>query len=269
MTILISLLFGFILFMFWLIVYIRLFYSKLFFNLFASMLFWLPCVLTIIILIIVIIKLIHYQNDKDKITMIKGIEKLRKNQKDNIQMTIINDQKEQDKRLLQLQKIQQALKAGNYKEAKELFSLDYDKVKKNKSIHYCDNAYVNAVLYNKKIIAKEMGIKMTYNIMLPKEDELDVIDLPAVLFNILDNAIRACQNSDDKYINLQIKYNQQYLSIYQKNASSLKKEEEIQGLHGYGLQIVEEIVGKYDGICTWDDHDDYFESKIMLKYKGA
>ena len=143
-------------------------------------------------------------------------------------------------------------------------------VKSVASERYCSNTYINAVLYNKLNKAKSLDIKVNYNIFLPNKDNLDILDLPTILFNILDNAIRANTNSNnhDRYIDLRINYNETYIIIYLNN--SIDESSNVETINrldrGYGLEIVESIVRKYDGNCVWESNRNHFDSKIILKY---
>lgn len=238
---------GFIYFIFWLIMYVRLFYFEQFYSSIVSMLFWVPLALIIVIMVMIIKKLYQYQELQYKVDFMKQMDQLRKKQKDNIQLSIANDNLKLERNLSQLQIIAQFLRQNEYQKAKENFQSLYEGLKLDKTTYYCHNAYINAVLYHKKSLAEQFGITIIYDIKLPEKDDLDIIDLPTIIFNILDNAIEVNKQNKNGQIYLSMKYNEKYISIYQRNSNSHKEKEDFQGIHGYGLKIIEEIVEKYDG----------------------
>lgn len=83
-------------------------------------------------------------------------------------------------------------------------------------------------------------------------------DLNIVLGNLLDNAGEALQKSDEKHLDIRLKYEKGilYLSIYNSfdgvvykgSNSKFKTRKRDDVKHGYGLQSVERVVKKYSGI---------------------
>lgn len=253
--------------MYWLIIYIKLYHGNLFYSSQMALLFWFPCILVLVGIFVAIRKLFQYQELQDHINFMTSMNDLRERQKSNIEMSILNDQYKQEQNIQELKEILDLLENNHYEEAKSKFKHFHQQSQYSEYIQYCDNTYINAILYNKIAIAKELNITINYDILLPKNDDLDIIDLPTIIFNLLDNAIEASQKAENKYISLRIRYSDKYISIYQKNANTEKMKEEISGLRGYGLKIIEEVVNKYDGYCEWQDNHTDFESRIMIKYK--
>lgn len=254
-------------FSFWILIYLRIFYPHTVFNQFSS-LFYISCFVITISYFYIFFRLIKYQKTKENIALLEQLEEIKRKQKENIETRILRNQEIQNKRIQQLELVLEKLEEHDYKKAEELFDQVHIQFKSERFITYCDNAYVNAVLQNKKDICDQLHIPIAYNVILPDIKDMDILDLPTILFNILDNAIEANKNSPNKYIQLTIKHNENYISIYMKNANETKENHElIKGMHGYGSRIVEEVVHKYEGTCEWNDHDEYFETMIMLKYQ--
>ena len=258
---------AFIYLIFWIIIFFRNYYFQKYYNLSFSMLFWLSMFLIILLMIYVTKKLYYYHNLQYKVNQIKEMNILKEKQNKDIELSIVNEDIKLKKNLDKLKNILNLLNNNEVVTAKNSFDKLYSGLQSKETIYYCDNSYVNAILYNKRSLAEQFGINIIYEISLPKKNDIDILDLPTILFNILDNGIDASKNISNSKIYLKINYNNKYISIYQKNTNLKNEIVKEQGFHGYGLKIVEETVKKYDGICEWNSSDNYFESIIMIKYK--
>lgn len=137
---------------------------------------------------------------------------------------------------------------------------------------------VDALITSKFILMREKNIEFSNSIYLSEKNYIDTVDLCVLLGNLLDNAIEANGdvNIKDKYINLDIRQQINYLSIKISNSKkeiinivdnrivTTKKHKE---LHGIGLKSVREIVKKYDGNCLFQQDKNKFEAIILLKNK--
>lgn len=271
MLVIIIILFLSVYIVFWMINYFRLYFPLLEYEKYINITFWFLFLVLGLIIVILIVKYLQYYNSKTKLEELEKFETMRKNQKISIEQQLELEKNNQEYIKKQLHDIKRLVESNRIDEAKKAFSTVYSnfQMNSNKSMRYCSNTYINAVLYNKLNIAKEHGINIKYNILLPEKDSINVIDLPTILFNILDNSINACTLilHSNKYINLDINYNADYITIYLKNSiGKVIKDNNHQLDHGYGLEIVESIARKYDGHCVWENKGDYFESKIILRY---
>ena len=163
----------------------------------------------------------------------------------------------------------QQIDCDRYEQAEKSFLEIYDDFKSNYTQTYCDNAYVNAVISNKKSLMDKYKIDFNCQILLPNNLSLDVLVLPTILFNILDNAIQASKETHKKFIYLKINYTNNFILVYMKNSNYQTNNTDQSGMHGYGTSIVEDIIQENEGICDWNNADDFFETTLMLKYKGA
>lgn len=137
---------------------------------------------------------------------------------------------------------------------------------------------VDALITSKLTTMKEKNIEFSNSIYISDENCMDTVDLCVVLGNLLDNAIEANMDVDEKnrFIHLVMVQRLDYLSINISNSknkvirgieveiSTTKKHKEV---HGFGLKSVKEIVKKYDGNCTFRQEENKFEVIIMLKNK--
>ncbi|MDO4553722.1 MAG: GHKL domain-containing protein [Lachnospiraceae bacterium] len=140
--------------------------------------------------------------------------------------------------------------------------------------HYCTNETVNTILYSKKLVAEKNSIRISYQITFPSQISITTAELISLFFNLLDNGFDACITSGEKspYLNLNVDYKGDFLILVMVNSKNkaVRFDHETTKsdsyLHGFGLSIIEDLAQKRDGLCQWSDHDNYFESRIMLRY---
>lgn len=214
-------------------------------------------------------RLVKYIHLEEETKLLIQLNDIKRKQKEDIEFVIEEEQKNKEKIVKQINDVVQQIDCDRYEQAEKSFLEIYDDFKSNYTKTYCDNAYVNAVISNKKSLMDKYGIDFKYQIVLPQKMSLDVLVLPTILFNILDNAIQASEKAKNKYIYLKIQYTHHFISIYMKNSNFHINDESVKGMHGYGISIVEDIIKENEGSYEWHDEEDVFEASLMLKYKGA
>ncbi|RKI26562.1 GHKL domain-containing protein [bacterium 1xD8-6] len=141
---------------------------------------------------------------------------------------------------------------------------------------YCDNSVVNAILSEKKSMAEKNNLDLDIYVE-PGIDLMGIsdIDIITMLSNLLDNALRAAKDADDKSIIVRIysgnercfqiiKIVNHFTGIILNTDSgfiSTKKEE---GIHGMGIKSVENTVEKYDGYLECFVEDNLFTAVLVL-----
>ena len=130
-----------------------------------------------------------------------------------------------------------------------------------------DNFSARIITVNGKITAKqnqciaeaaEKNIKFTYEIEWVGNLAIQDIDMCALLANLLDNAIEACEKIEDesRWIHLKIRRKSEMLLILLENSivESKKDKESFfvttkknKIYHGLGLKSIENVVQKYEG----------------------
>lgn len=136
------------------------------------------------------------------------------------------------------------------------------------------NLAIDSLINYKLSKAKKIGADIEVNVSTPNNLEYDVDDITIVIGNLLDNALEAINySSNEKIINFSIDYERQILTIRLKNSFDgrlLKKKGSLQtrkvdkNSHGLGLQSVNDIVKKYNGIMEWYEENNMFIMSIML-----
>lgn len=144
-------------------------------------------------------------------------------------------------------------------------SADYIKIRVKSGISVLD-----AVLYEMEKKAHEKGVEFDMEIsLLPSDLGFENSDICSLFANLLENAIEASV----KKVSIQIKKINQTLLVVVENDYVIKpviregrlvsiKKDKI--IHGWGTQIIEQIVHKYEGSIEYDIKTDQFIVSIML-----
>lgn len=105
------------------------------------------------------------------------------------------------------------------------------------------------------------------------------VDLNVILGNLLDNAAEAIERADEKYLELQMRYDRNvlYISIYNSYDGKVELDKKGKLLtrkarkeeHGIGLESVELVLGKYGGKMRLSRENCIFKVDLMLFGKAA
>ena len=131
---------------------------------------------------------------------------------------------------------------------------------------------VRALLNHKLSLAKQNGIALLLDVGLPDGMALNEFDLSVILGNLMDNAIEACKELREAkpYIELMMRNQMEYLVMRIKNPANPAPNMELRSTksdpqnHGFGLQNVEYLVGKYNGLMEIKRESGMFEADIAL-----
>lgn len=134
------------------------------------------------------------------------------------------------------------------------------------------NKLVDIILNDKAEEASMKNIYFDIKAIIPPDISVEDMDLSAMLFNTIDNAIEANLNLKEqkRYIKLKL-YTKNIFLIYEiKNAYNPYDDRNIYYnkkkyiYSGYGLEIVKDIINKYDGNIEIDKSKEQFAIRIML-----
>ncbi|MCM1258867.1 MAG: ATP-binding protein [Roseburia sp.] len=134
---------------------------------------------------------------------------------------------------------------------------------------------VDAILNHGIAEAKQKGIRMDVNVEFPRDSNIASDDLCVILFNLLDNAMEACENWQEKgaEISVTIRRIQHFLMIKVKNPCVKRVKhrfgwflstKENPAHHGIGLRNVRETAEKYNGNVEFQVEDGYFVTCVLL-----
>lgn len=144
------------------------------------------------------------------------------------------------------------------------------------TIDNCKNKVVDAILYNKAILAKSKHIKFHITAMLPEEISINPVDLMCIFTNLLDNAIDANMKLDEskRYIFVESKIEANYLVVKVENPK-LSTERVLMGKHkttkinkenhGLGLSFVKSTCTKLQGSLNIDEQEEKIKISALLR----
>lgn len=135
------------------------------------------------------------------------------------------------------------------------------------------NVGVDAILSSKISIAAKKDIRVNCKAKVPKQLQVSDVHLCAVIGNLLDNAIEACESVDaeKRFIRIYVGIFKQQLYISVSNSTSeirRKKLSELvslkKGEHGLGLRRIDRIVEGYEGFVNRKNEPGVFATEVML-----
>lgn len=143
--------------------------------------------------------------------------------------------------------------------------------------HYytTQNVMLDALLSTKLMRAENAGIEVLTQIVLPKQLPISDTNLCALLGNLLDNSITACEQVEPgrRFIELTILSMRENLCIKIRNATADKERhlgskitstKKGPGLHGIGLSSIDAIIQSAEGFCERHQENYEFMTTILL-----
>lgn len=139
---------------------------------------------------------------------------------------------------------------------------------------------VDAILNHAVLDAKKQGIEIDVNAEFPKDCNITSDDLCVVLFNLLDNAMEACQKfmrqtKTPPRVQVTLRRIHQFLIIKIQNPCVLPRKlfgifpttKADAGHHGIGLRNVREKVEKYNGSLEFEVEGGMFTVTVLLFFE--
>jgi len=140
------------------------------------------------------------------------------------------------------------------------------------------NVGLDAILSSKLSIARKNDIEVNCTAKVPQQLTITDVHLCAIVGNLLDNAIEACEKKakikDDNsraFIRVYIGLFKSQLYISVSNSTAEKRRKKLSelitskaGEHGFGLRRIDKIVEKYQGYVNRKNEPGIFATEIML-----
>ena len=172
------------------------------------------------------------------------------------------------------------LDAKRYDELSEF--LEHAQISKNKALNSydCGNYIVDVIMNHEINAAREQGVVVKPDILVPHQLPIADEDLCSLLSNLMDNAIEAAAVSGkpEPHVNITIRPKQEYLFIHQENSVSddipasrrlsletTKKDN--RELHGIGTRIIRKIVDAYGGSVKYAMADGLMTTNVMVELR--
>lgn len=138
----------------------------------------------------------------------------------------------------------------------------------------CDNDVVDSVLSEVLPKMKEKNIRFCLRYDIYKEICINEVDFSTILYNLIENAVEACENEEEKKIELNVKQIQNNIFISISNSvektfsmqriKNRKTEKENNAEHGFGIKNVEKCIEKYNGEMKYTYENGMVQCNIIL-----
>lgn len=137
------------------------------------------------------------------------------------------------------------------------------------------NVGLDAILSSKVSIARKNNIEVNCTAKVPDELKISDVHLCAIVGNLLDNAIEACEKitegSEPRFIRIYIGLFKSQLYISVSNSTCEKHRRRLSelvtsklGEHGFGLRRIDKLAEKYDGYVNRKNEPGIFATEVML-----
>lgn len=167
-----------------------------------------------------------------------------------------------------------ALMAGNQNnEEIRKYIQDMGEYMQNQSeLVSCGNKNIDSLLNYLLGQAKKKLNHVEYEVRVPSDLCISAFDLNVILGNLIENAIEAAEQTEDKWMSVNIYYEKGMFSMEIKNSfqhelaveqNKLLSTKEEKG-HGIGLANVRKMVEKYQGFMDVSNTNQIFTVKVML-----
>ena len=91
-----------------------------------------------------------------------------------------------------LQTLQTYLKSGEYDKIQNYLPAITDNFQKERFHPICHDSLINAILADKRFLALQKNVKISYEILLPEKSCIPSSELSSIFFNLLDNGLESC-----------------------------------------------------------------------------
>lgn len=185
--------------------------------------------------------------------------------------TILSVLHDIEKHIHVLEELKQTKAQEEVERYKDMFE---DMIAPLMSEEYCHNAVLNVIINEKMDYCRKNGIPFELDIQEVQMDFMKPVDITTVFGNILDNAVSACEKSEEKLIKLRISPFNGFVFVQLSNtfAGEItwdgKRMPVTQkgGMHGIGLENVEKVVKEYCGEVQIQVKKNIFTIEIMFNH---
>jgi Signal transduction histidine kinase regulating citrate/malate metabolism len=140
--------------------------------------------------------------------------------------------------------------------------------------NYCNDIVIDAVVHNKIKECQNASVRSFISMQNFDVGTIGTIDLVALLYNLFDNAIDACQKISDvnkRFIEFTTTQYNNYLIITIKNSinpnkklNHMLKPTKQSYWHGLGTSIIQQTTINYDGDVQYEICDRFFKLTLLL-----
>lgn len=175
-------------------------------------------------------------------------------------------------------KMRDMVEKSEYKQLEEYIGQAVSYMKIDKKVIDSGNSEIDCLLNYKLRNIDEMNIKLETKFVLPHELFINVFDINIVLGNLIDNALEALKQCDERELIVRLTYSKGVMFITIKNSFSgnIKIDSNNQKLfttkkdfknHGLDLQSVQYTIDKYYGTMEIETTEKMFIVKALMYNK--
>ncbi len=219
----------------------------------------------------ILIQLLHFESEKSRL---EYQEVLNQSQYKNMSARIDEARKSRHDVRHHFLVLDTLAKEENLKGIREYLSQFAEMQASDNVLVYCEHFATNALLSYYSENAKEEDIEFTAKCNLPSEIGISNKDLTIIFSNLLENAIHACVKIEEgkRSIDVLCRYEDAGLSLRVKNTSIAAPKRDKNGRYlstshsgyGIGIESVQTIVKKYNGVMKMDFDGEAVTISIML-----
>ena len=124
----------------------------------------------------------------------QALQKQEQLQKEQEQLFVSRKQETlafQQTTIQKLQTLQNYLKTNEYDKIQDYLPAITDDFQRERFHPICQDSLINAILADKRFLAMQKNIKVTYEVLLPEKSNIPSSELSSIFFNLLDNGIEA------------------------------------------------------------------------------
>ncbi|WZL81877.1 GHKL domain-containing protein [Vallitaleaceae bacterium 9-2] len=239
--------------------------------------FYFTLVVTVFLIYIVIFKILFYANERllsqQKYLQIEQQFIIQGQQYHHIYDNIENSQRMRHDLRHHMVTLEGFLNNNEINKAKTYISEFMDYANSSRWIKISENPTIDLIVGYYQELAREQNIDFQVRIDIPKDINIQDIDMSVLLGNLLENALEAAGDSqiDIPFIRLNIMCLNKRLIItldnsFQTHPNKIKNRFlSTKGNHrGLGIGSIEHIAKKYNGSTQFDYHDQEFQSSVTL-----
>ncbi len=150
-----------------------------------------------------------------------------------------------------------------------------DALKTYSSSCHSGNHLLDVIINKYETECRLKSIDFSFDVKLCNLDFIENYDLVTILGNLLDNAVRAAENTENAFISLYTHYTNTYAVLEISNKCNtppvfsdkeLLTTKENKRQHGLGIKSVKKVLKKYGGDFEWkyDNTDKVFTAVLMI-----
>ena len=160
------------------------------------------------------------------------------------------------------------LQSGEYQKLSAyLDAYAAEEFREERSVLYCENSVINAVLNHYIEQARQEGIRVSCRAEVPAETSISDVDLTIVLGNLMDNGIHGCETAprEERYMNIQIDRSTPgslFITVCNSFDGHPGRK---RGGEGIGQKSIDLIAKKYRGASQFMTQGREYQSCVMLR----